>query len=563
MKRNKIKQTIYIRIFGALFATYLVLMTGFSLFLIAQEKKEGSWELRTLALQVNNTISGILQDNLDSNNQLADIAKLKKQLVGKSFFTYLGTEVAIFSGDYNLIFNTNDNWLCSYTEYSEGSKNYTGYGYLNPKDWFKEKEITELENYLNANPKAEKAGDLSGYSLHLEGFWVDNEMIIPDKISVVSMYADTFDEEGSVRGSSGTHLNDIVYTAGYENTKNLPYFEHGHIQPVNYGFRDKEKVIKLRNLVSDQEKLKEAVKQPGNVLCERVNWLTYRYYLPQPYQNTVKVTDDQNNYSEFWTVFAREVNIWDKCAGTLIFVWVSCWITFVMAGLILAAQTYKTYQKREELERFRKETTNALAHDLKTPLSIISGYAQNLMENVQTEKREHYAAGIQTNVNRMDKIIREMLELSRLECDVWPIKFEEVSLGEVCAEIIERYKQVSAEKSILPHLEGDAVIKADHSLMARVIDNFFVNALDSTPDGGTIRISIADNRFEFYNSGSYIPEEKLREIWLPYRKADASRGNTKGTGLGLAISRTILELYHFSYGAQNSDQGVIFWFEFV
>ncbi|MCO1604448.1 sensor histidine kinase [Desulfosporosinus nitroreducens] len=563
MKRNKTKQTIYIRIFCALFATYLVLMTGFSLFLIAQEKKEGSWELRTLALQVNNTIGGILQDNIDSNNQLADIAKLKKQLVGKSFFTYLGTEVAIFSGDYNLIFNTNDNWLCSYTEYSEGSKNYTGYGYLNPKDWFKEKEITELENYLNANPKAENPGDLSEYSLELEGFWVDNEMIIPDKISVVPMYAETFDEEGSVRGSSGIHLNDIVYASGYENTKNLPYFEHGSILPVNNGLRDKEQAINLRNLVSDQEKLKEAVKQPGNVLCERVNWLTYRYYLPQPYQNTVKVIDDQNNYSEFWTVFAREVNLWDKCAGTLIFVWVSCWITFVMAALILAAQTYKTYQKREELERFRKETTNALAHDLKTPLSIISGYAQNLMENVQTEKREHYAASIQANVNRMDKIIREMLELSRLECDVWPIKFEEVSLGEVCAEIIERYKQVSAEKSILTHLEGDAVIKADHSLMARVIDNFFVNALDSTPDGGTIRISIADNRFEFYNSGSYIPEEKLREIWQPYRKADASRGNTKGTGLGLAISRTILELYHFSYGAQNSDQGVIFWFEFV
>jgi len=561
LKRNKIKQTIYIRIFGALFATYLVLMTGFSQFLIAQEKKEGSWELSALALQINNTIGGILQDNIYSNNQLADIAKLKKQLVGKSFFTYLGTEVAIFSGDYSLIFNTNDNWLCSYTEYSEGSD--TGYGYLNPKDWFDEKEVTELENYLNAYPKAEKAGDLSEYSLGLEGFWVDNEMIIPDKISVVPMYAETFDEEGSVKSSSGIDLNDIVYTSGFENTKNLPYFAHGSIQPVNNGLRDKEKVINLRNLVSDQDKLKEAVKQPGNVVYERVNWLTYRYYLPQPYQNIVKVTDDQNNYSEFWTVLAREVNLWDKCAGTLIFVWVGCWITFVIVALILAAQTYKTYQKREELEKFRRETTNALAHDLKTPLSIISGYAQNLMENIQTEKREHYAGSIQANVNRMDKIIREMLELSRLESDLLPIKFEEVSLGEVCAEIIERYKQESAEKSILTHLEGDAVIKADHSLMARVIDNFFVNALDSTPDGGTIRISIVDNRFEFYNSGSHIPEEKLREIWLPYRKADASRGNTKGTGLGLAIARTILELYHFSYGAQNGDDGVIFWFEFV
>lgn len=555
---------IYLRIFGTLIATYLVLMASFSSFLISQEKKVGGLELRTFALQINNMLGDILQDTMDSNNQLTDVSKLKKELVRKSsFFTSLETEVAIFSGDYSLIFNTNDYWLCSFTEYSEGSKNYTGYGYLNPKDWFNEKEIIELENYLNAQPKVEKAGDLAEYSLHLEGFWMDNEMIIPDKISVVRLYAQTFDEEGRVRSGGGTHLNDIVYTSGYKNTKNLPYFEYGHIQPANNSFRDEEKAINLRKLVLDQERLKEAVKQPGNAFCERVSWLNYRYYLPQPYQNTVKVMDDQSNFSEFWTVLAREVNLWDKCRDTLIFVWVTCLITFINVAFILAGQTYKTYKKREELERFRQDTTNALAHDLKTPLSIISGYAQNLSENVHTEKRERYAAGIQANVNRMDKIIREMLELSGLESDVLPRKLEDVSLKEVCAKLIDRYKQVCEEKLIVTHLEGDAVLKADNSLMARVIDNFFVNALDSTPEGGRIQIKIADNSFELFNSGSHIPEEKINEIWLPYKKADDSRGTTKGTGLGLAIARTILELYQFSYGVKNTDEGVVFWFKFT
>ena len=111
-------------------------------------------------------------------------------------------------------------------------------------------------------------------------------------------------------------------------------------------------------------------------------------------------------------------------------------------------------------------------------------------------------------------------------------------------------------------MEGDAVIKTDRSLMERVIDNFYTNALDHTPDGGTIRIRNSGNTLEFYNSGSHIPEEKLEEIWQPFKKADESRGNTKGTGLGLAISRTILELYRFHYGARNSDDGVIFWFKF-
>ena len=95
--------------------------------------------------------------------------------------------------------------------------------------------------------------------------------------------------------------------------------------------------------------------------------------------------------------------------------------------------------------------------------------------------------------------------------------------------------------------EGDADISADRSLMERVIDNFFINAIENTLEGGIIRISISDNTFEIYNSGSHIPEDKLDEIWHPYMKGDIQRSDTKGTGLGLSISCTILELHGFLY----------------
>ena len=375
------------------------------------------------------------------------------------------------------------------------------------------------------------------------------------------MYAHTFDENGNVSSGGGTHTNDIVYVSGYQNTKNLPYFKYGHIQPDYNGNRNSVQQSGLRQAVLDQEKLKKVAQEPVFASSERVSLLTYRYCLVLPYQNSVHMTDDQNYASEFWTVIARDVNLWDQAGGTLIFVWGSCLAILMIAAFILASQTYKTYQKREALERQRQETTKALAHDLKTPLSIISGYAQNLMENIHTEKREYYAGNIQTNVTRMDKIIREMLELTRLESDSLPIQLEDVSLGEVGTEIMNRYKLVCDEKSIMTCLEGDAVVKADHSLMTRVIDNFFINALDHTPAGGVIRIRIFENTLEIYNSGSHIPEEKIKEIWQPYQKADVSRSNTKGTGLGLAISRTILELFQFSYGAENRDDGVVFWFK--
>ena len=216
---------------------------------------------------------------------------------------------------------------------------------------------------------------------------------------------------------------------------------------------------------------------------ERVNMLTYRYYLVVPYQNSLRVLDDQRLYSEFYTVVGVDINIWERISSTLIYVWISCLIVFVIASLILSNLTYKTYLKREEIEKQRKETTDALAHDLKTPLSIISGYAQNLQEDVHTEKREHYASNIQKNVERMDKIIHQMLDMAKLESDSFKIEFDEVSLSEISNKIINRYKSVCDEKSITVSLTGEVVIQGDKSLLERVVDIFFVNALEITVDG--------------------------------------------------------------------------------
>lgn len=564
LKNNLIKYKIYKRTFAALFAAYLVLMTGFSVVLIVQQKKMETSKFLTLALQLNSSIDDILQQHMDSNNEIKEFSSVKKEFVNKlPHYTNFGLELAVFTRQYRLIFNTTDNWLVSYTDKKEGNMNHIGYGYLNPKEWFTEEETEELENYLYAKPVAKKAGDLTMYDLGLKGFWVDNEIIIPDKITVTEMYATQFDDNGEVVSSSGEPEKDIVYTSQYKNTKGLPYFQYGSIQPV---YNNNEKQSVLRNLVADTDQLKESISRSVNrfetVSYEMVNPVTYRYYAAMPYQNLFKLDADQETYySEFWTVCACEVNLLKQCIATLTFVWLSCFITFFIAAWIVSTQTYTLYQQKEKMDKQRVDTTNALAHDLKTPLSIISGYAQNLIENIHTEKRQYYASNINDNVMRMDRIIRQMLELSRLEVDNLIIKYDAVSLAQVCTQLINRYNQLCTDKHIMTKLEGDAVVKMDVTLMYRVLDNFFINAIEHTPDAGTICIKIVGNTLEFYNSGSHIPEEELTEIWQPFKKADGSRSNTKGTGLGLSIASKILELYHFSYGVNNVGSGVVFWFK--
>ena len=464
--------------------------------------------------------------------------------------------MAVFTGDYQLLFHTNEYWIVNSSD-----QYYEEYGYINPREWFSDKEITELEYYLTADLQPKKAGGLWYYVVHLQGFWLNQEMVIPDKITVNPIYAETFDEQGNARGGGGVHTNEIVYASGYENTGDLPYFEHGSINPAINSDHSSQKQAELRQLVADAEKLKIVVQQLEHPI-QRIALTTYRYYLPMPFMGTVRVIDDQKYYSDFWTVLALDINMWERCSTTLIFVGLSCLLIFLAVALILSRQTYKTYREREELEKQRQEMTNALAHDLKTPLSIISGYAQNLQENVHTEKREHYAGHIQANVDRMDKIIRGMLEMTRLESDSLQMKWEELSLAEASNELLDRYRFICQEKSISVGIEGEAVIKADHAMMVRVMDNFFVNALENTPAGGSIHIRIFADLFEIHNSGSYIAEDRINEIWLLFKKADLSRSHSKGTGLGLAIARTILELHGFSYGAQNRDEGVVFWFKF-
>lgn len=572
MKRNT-KRSIYVRIFSAFLATYMVMMIGFTAFLVSLEKEAAGNEFGDRASQISDRVDRILKDSINDKKQIIDLPGIKNEFLESSPVYMLdNAEAAIFTSDYNLVYSTynrSDYLLCIYNEPEESSN---GYGLLNLNEWFNEEERSKLVNYLYAKPKVEKVGDLAGYSIHIDSFWLDDEMIIPHSISVSRMYARELDEEGNAGGISGSYSKGNFLIKDFDNINNLPYIDYqmgALVLEENGNFINSKNQDELREIVKDESNLINYLQQllqlpisTSMEPIERVNMLTYRYYLVVPYQSSYRMLDNQSLYSEFYTAVAIDIDIWERVSSTLTYVWTACLVIFSTAAYILSGQTYKTYLKQEELERQRKEMTDALAHDLKTPLSIISGYAQNLHEDVHTEKREHYTSHITSNVNRMDKIIRQMLEMSRLESDSFELKFEEASLSDICTEIINRYKQVCDEKFITVSLNGEASIKADKSLVERIIDNFFINAIDHTPEGGRIIIKILENTFEIFNSGSHIPEDKIKEIWYPYKKVNTERSNTKGTGLGLSISRTILELHKFSYGVKNTEDGVIFWFKF-
>ncbi|MGI1657977.1 MAG: sensor histidine kinase [Desulfitobacterium sp.] len=577
------KRKIYLRTFGWLMGIWLVFMVGFSIFVLSVEENKIREEFMERSRNIGVSVERIINDFQDNEDKKSSpLGELSRTL--NSFTSYQGYEAAVYTKEGKLISSTNEYWTCQYTSHQKGNTFYIGYALLDPKKWFSNEEIAEMEEYLYGEHHPVKAGDLWSYHLDIEGFWLDGDEVIPKKISVSKVLVDTFNEQGRPTSGSGERLEVPVYRSNYVDSDQLPYYERGGIDGNSVFYpdgkirlRSDERQVALRETLLNKQTFEEAIEAfyayhaPENAAnrgfsqppaIEVRKGFTYRLITPYPYKNTVEFRVDGIYAGDYWILTANEFNIMTSALPILIPVWVICFLIFNLTAWILSAQTWKTFRSREELEQQRREMTNAIAHDLKTPLAVISGYAENLAENVHTEKREHYAAGIQENVRRCDRIVRDMLEISRMESGGVKLAIEPFSLRGITEGVLSRYADIFTEKEIIATIDGSAEVRADKQLMERVLDNFFSNAVAHTAVGGTVQVIIAEHRFSICNTGPHLAPEELDQIWRAYYKSDKARvGSSSGSGLGLSIVRSIFDLHGFKYGAENAETGVCFWFE--
>ncbi len=565
------KKKIYLRTFSWLMGIWLVFMSGFSVFVLSVEKNEIKREFMERARTIGVDVERIINDCQGSEDKKVAIQKELNWKIN-SLTSYQGYEAAVYTEEGELISSTSEYWTCQYTSHRKGNTHYMGYAVLDPKKWFSAEEVAEMEEYLYGEHHPVKVGDLWRYSLDMEGFWLDGAEVIPDTIRVTKTVADTFNEQGEVASGGGERLEVPVYRSNYVDAGELPYYEHGALQgnrvvtpDGKIRLRSDERQTALREALLNEPIFEEGIEAAiANFMqapaMEVREGFTYRFITPYPYQSMINSQDDGSYTSEYWIVTANEFNILTGVLPILSGVWIGCFAIFAFTAGILSAQTWKTFRSREELEQQRRDMTQAIAHDLKTPLAVISGYAENLAENVHTEKRGHYAAGIQENVRRCDRMVRDMLELSRMESGGVKLALEEVSLREITEEMMSRYEDVFFTKGIIWAIDGRAGIKADRELMERVLDNLVSNAAAHTAIGGRVQVKITEKRWSITNTGSPVPDEELPRIWQAYYKLDQSRTGS-GSGLGLSIIRSIMELHGFQYGAENTEAGVCFWFE--
>lgn len=211
-------------------------------------------------------------------------------------------------------------------------------------------------------------------------------------------------------------------------------------------------------------------------------------------------------------------------------------------------------------EQSRREMTSAIAHELKTPIAVLSSYAEALQENIDAEKQNYYLSIIQEEADRMDHLVLELLDLSRLEAGKYKLKREEFDLEELARTVIKPLEPELMKKELKLNWQiGNPMVYADSYRIGQVVENFMTNAIRHTPQGGkiTIRIGTQSETFSVENQGKAIPAEHLKKVWETFWQGDRSR-NERGSGLGLAICRNIVLLHGGSCKVENTTIGVRF-----
>lgn len=279
------------------------------------------------------------------------------------------------------------------------------------------------------------------------------------------------------------------------------------------------------------------------------------------------VVDDDGNvvyetiiYGNYNFNAVKEINLFDDCLWKFITVFA---VAFTIMAVVITVEifSWKDFKRRTAQEETRLEMTNAIAHNLKTPLFVIGGFAENLKNEEDTEKKLHNIEIIQQQTEEMDILIHRMLDLSRFDSPALKLNCEVFDFKPFIEKILENY-YVHTEHEIIFIYNSKAKIKADPAMLKTVLENLIDNAEKYSDYGSDITINVSDDVLSISNQCSSFDRENLSKLWQPYFRA-AKGDNKSGSGIGLSIVKSALEMHGFKYKAEFENGIITFKFRFT
>ncbi|WP_373164181.1 sensor histidine kinase [Agathobaculum sp. Marseille-P7918] len=227
----------------------------------------------------------------------------------------------------------------------------------------------------------------------------------------------------------------------------------------------------------------------------------------------------------------------------------------------MAGDLHQRWDSERDLEDRRQQFVAAASHDLKTPLALIGGYAEAIAQDISPEENARYLAAIEQETGRMNSLVREMLDYTRLDRTNELEHRTAIDLSALLRSLLEEYAPLFEHRRLTLHLTDGIRIRGDETLLRRAFGCLLENAAKYSPEDGRVTVTLRRSGgplFTVENDCEPIPESELPRLFEMFYRSDKARNRAGGHGLGLAITQKILALHGLACRAENTETGVCF-----
>jgi signal transduction histidine kinase len=210
-------------------------------------------------------------------------------------------------------------------------------------------------------------------------------------------------------------------------------------------------------------------------------------------------------------------------------------------------------EKLQELDRLKSAFVSIVSHELRTPMTSIKGYVENMLDGLTgllTDKQAYYLGRVRFNVERLTRMINDLLDLSRIEAGRAELALAATPVAEFITEITESLQPVASAKGVAlrGQFHGEpAVMQADRDKLHQILTNLIQNAVKFTPTGGEIGVDARlDDGFVLFcvaDTGCGIGPHELSRVFERFYRGEGVQAEQRGAGLGLAITKSLVELH--------------------
>ncbi len=211
-------------------------------------------------------------------------------------------------------------------------------------------------------------------------------------------------------------------------------------------------------------------------------------------------------------------------------------------------------RRLQELDKLKSDFVSTVSHELRTPMTSIKGYVDNILDGLTgalTDQQSYYLKRVKSNVERLTRMINELLDLSRIEAGKVELNLGNVRMREFVNEVVEGFQGMAQQKGLTlrAHQPEDLpVIRCDHDKLHQVLTNLVQNAIKFTPTGGEIRVELQvrdDGYLQIgvIDTGCGIPPHELDKVFEKFYRGESGSPDDPRWGLGLAIAKSLVKLH--------------------